>query len=851
MNLKVLGKPSLFAGDDIRIPMMFGMVFRFIEIVLCLPLLVVSSSQGQLSQTIEYVAELCTDEDSDFYNEHKYPRVVQNVQTMTVAYIATSFVIALIGFLEYAALYRLSGLGTPTNTEPRKYMPLICNIDHTLTYYLRILVFALGIVVALTFAEYCNCVDHVVSNSSKLSGAIYDARSACKVYRASYTVCMFALITCQVIDFWYGIAYYANIIFRLVPYGMVLSAERQWDVCCRCVLGCLSCMTCFSLGGIESIGSGELQHFASLLTDYFDTDGIIDIAPSDLLAGLYITRLIHLEEENTTRQRIDEELQMELSTSKRPDDAGADKSSGKDAVVNNDETSGPGLMKSRASEVLNSTGSSLIDRSEVLKTSKRSRASVLMMKSTGKSEVDDATLSSLVTQSFIPVIQEKVSPDNDDDKLIVAEGARFLSFAVAIYEWSIMDKLSATRGKFTKDDDEDDDRHPPVRRNCAMKHYPIFGLKETDIVYANYFDGLSATPFAVVLDHVWKTVVITIRGSVSIDDMITDVSMHTTELTSDGELYGFDGQNKFGHTGILGAAKWVTDHILRYVDFLWSFRNPVMNHHFLINFLFLISNRSKILNKLLLDDSAEYKDYQLRVTGHSLGAGAASFVALFLRSKFPDVKAITYEPPGCTMGWNLAEESTSWCLSFVNGMDVVCRISYDSMSDLRDEILVSIARIKVPKHIILSNRSIDQHGIDAVREFLASALYAEGDIPESKFLESMRQFRQWTRLKKEERAKAGDSGLFMPGKLIHFWREGESAYDDNRAENAWGFTEEESSSQREVPAQACWTSREEYNCIVLSPHFISDHLTESVSKQFSSLTKSFGLKEPYSDVLAK
>jgi hypothetical protein len=318
------------------------------------------------------------------------------------------------------------------------------------------------------------------------------------------------------------------------------------------------------LGGIESVGSGELQHFASLLTDYFDTDGIIDIAPTDLLAGLYITRLIHLEEEHTARKRIDEGLQMQSSTSAQPDD-GLNQSVGKETDMNT-----PGMVRPRASQALmkrsykNNTDSDKNDRNELAKTTKRSRASVLMMKSTGKCQVDDTTSISFAAHTFLPVIEEMVSPDRHDNKLLVAEGARFLSFAVAIYEWSIKDKLSATRKKCTKDDEEDG--HPPNRRNCALKHHPIFGVKENDIVYANYFDGLSATPFAVVLDHVWKTVVITIRGSVSIDDMITDVTMHTTELTSDGELYGFDGQHKFAHTGILGCAKWVTDHILRYVN---------------------------------------------------------------------------------------------------------------------------------------------------------------------------------------------------------------------------------------------------------------------------------------------
>ena len=41
------------------------------------------------------------------------------------------------------------------------------------------------------------------------------------------------------------------------------------------------------------------------------------------------------------------------------------------------------------------------------------------------------------------------------------------------------------------------------------------------------------------------------------------------------------------------------------------------------------------------------QEYQLIVSGHSLGAGVASVLALLLRKHFPDLHCYAFSPPGC------------------------------------------------------------------------------------------------------------------------------------------------------------------------------------------------------------
>ncbi|KAG7356822.1 hypothetical protein IV203_001508 [Nitzschia inconspicua] len=259
---------------------------------------------------------------------------------------------------------------------------------------------------------------------------------------------------------------------------------------------------------------------------------------------------------------------------------------------------------------------------------------------------------------FVPLIYTRLCGDNENEVLLLAEGARY---------WSVKDKNSwyDWRRQPTQTCG-----HRSDHSGKAMKVRPIFCVEEEDIVCANYEVGNVVTPLAVVLDHAWNPVVVTIRGSASMGDFFCDLNFFQRSLEDLWDKYDFDGKGKFAHRGIVACSAWITEDLLR----------------------------------------------------------------------FPNVKAIAYEPPGCSVSSNLAKESQEWCTSFVTGMDVIPRFNKESITALRMELLVNLARIRVPKHVIMSNRNIDQHGIDAVKEFLSEALYPHEEIPKTPFLESVQKY---------------------------------------------------------------------------------------------------------------
>jgi hypothetical protein len=114
------------------------------------------------------------------------------------------------------------------------------------------------------------------------------------------------------------------------------------------------------------------------------------------------------------------------------------------------------------------------------------------------------------------------------------------------------------------------------------------GVEDSEIVHVSFQDGVIASPYAVVLDHDWKSVVIVIRGTLSLDDALTDLTIRPESLEEAASRYGFQGCEGYVHSGILASAEWI------YND---------------------LSER-KILVGLMNDANSKYSNYQLRVCGH-------------------------------------------------------------------------------------------------------------------------------------------------------------------------------------------------------------------------------------------
>jgi hypothetical protein len=134
------------------------------------------------------------------------------------------------------------------------------------------------------------------------------------------------------------------------------------------------------------------------------------------------------------------------------------------------------------------------------------------------------------------------------------------------------------------------------------------------------------------------------------------------------------------------------------------------------------------------------------VVGHSLGAGAATLLALLLHPKYPQLTCYGYGVPGSVLDYDTACSMSSYTTSIVLGSDMICRLSFFSLSKLRDEVLDCICRSKVNKSKIIQSMfmkfesselmSQTRHG-HRIEEFL----YSPGEEPESEFRTSVNNFK--------------------------------------------------------------------------------------------------------------
>lgn len=98
------------------------------------------------------------------------------------------------------------------------------------------------------------------------------------------------------------------------------------------------------------------------------------------------------------------------------------------------------------------------------------------------------------------------------------------------------------------------------------------------------------------------------------------------------------------------------------------------------------------------------KGWRLVITGHSLGAGCASLLALALKQRSPSLRAWCFSPPGCMVNAPVLAYTRSFVTSVVAGKDCVPRSGTLALNRLVDEMVVSLARCRAPKLKVLLGR---------------------------------------------------------------------------------------------------------------------------------------------------
>ncbi|XP_051987347.1 diacylglycerol lipase-alpha-like isoform X2 [Xyrauchen texanus] len=205
---------------------------------------------------------------------------------------------------------------------------------------------------------------------------------------------------------------------------------------------------------------------------------------------------------------------------------------------------------------------------------------------------------------------------------------------------------------------------------AIRRHFLDRDLKEVQIVYTSCHDAVYETPFFVAVDHAKKKVVISIRGTLSPKDALTD-------LTGDSERLPLEEQHGtwLGHKGMVYSAEYIKKKL----------------------------EQEMILSQAFGRDLGKgTMHYGLVIVGHSLGAGTAAILSFLLRPQYPSLCCYAYSPPGGLLSEDAMEYSKDFVTSVVLGKDLVPRIGLSQLEGFRRHLLEVLQKSEKPKWRIIA-----------------------------------------------------------------------------------------------------------------------------------------------------
>lgn len=199
----------------------------------------------------------------------------------------------------------------------------------------------------------------------------------------------------------------------------------------------------------------------------------------------------------------------------------------------------------------------------------------------------------------------------------------------------------------------------------------LVGLQATtklpyeDLVHVSFVDRVFEVPFFVTFDHQTKAVVLTVRGTMSVDDVLTDVAAAFAVMDDPG-----CPQGALCHHGMLIAAREI---------------------------------KSKVVENGILEKAFEQTpDYRLVVTGHSLGASVASIVTILLKESYPDVRCYAFAPPPIVNKATLPFTFEN-IFTIVYGNDSVAYLNYENTKNMVIEMVKCLEECDLPKFKVFLN----------------------------------------------------------------------------------------------------------------------------------------------------
>lgn len=300
-----------------------------------------------------------------------------------------------------------------------------------------------------------------------------------------------------------------------------------WESRCKVGVKVFQIFTCNLFGGSNI--ERDLRAVAKILTTFFHHDGFLDVVPSDVLAGIILVRM----QQRSRMSRI--------------------------LAVPSGDLEWTGCNPS-ADVIPHSGGESMNDDDE-----HKSGLSTLPL--------------SLHSVSY----RRDLSSGSKIDRDVIEAAAKYAVYMIALYTHLMVlftqpctgsCSLCYSKTKFScrklkggnccgpssccvPKDVHSSGPYIKGDNFCGMNHAGLSHFTrnvQAEVTYVSYENDTIQKPFAVFVNEEDHSIVISVRGSLSIEDCITDAIADPMELTAAGEKWGFDGVGRYAHAGFLNAA---------------------------------------------------------------------------------------------------------------------------------------------------------------------------------------------------------------------------------------------------------------------------------------------------------
>ena len=816
----------LLGGDDLQIPCILAILLRFLQVVVLSNIIfwhLHQEAKGTGSTFWEYLWFDAGDNEQ-CRQSHLFALVV-------FLYGLSSVLWGTVSALWEYRLFRTSGIGCPTQHQPRSSM-----VERLLEFklipmsILEFIIVLMAVAIGVLAPQYYRChnesiaTDHLwwiafgllwLSQVAEVFVAAVFLRQLSWAPRRGETagISHTIVVNNNNNSSHHGGSYGLD--------GIVLQTHRHeqeeelWVSRCTQLWNCLGASTCFAFGG-RDLDRSNYMIVARALADYFERGDIFDLVPSDIVMGMMVLQKV---QRHRVLQARSEVLQLKHDLERQESVASL---SGLNHRPSPQQTP---LMTNPMNDTLDRS------RSDVSVDSARKSVYILQSNAGGASFYETTSRTVL-------------SARKDQDLRTMEEGAHFAKYQLAIYTIGLYvyqypmtgmariwcnSRCPCCCGRHGGRNSRDRAAATTVYgQDWCDNHKTALmmqaGIKDetSELIYLQLHSSFHDIPYSIMVDHRWKTVVVAIRGTFSIEDCITDVMVEPEKLDALGMEYDFDAAGQYCHAGILRCARAVMRDLKRH----------------------------NLLDQLLLERSSDQylPDYRLRIVGHSLGGGSAVLLSYMLKKQHPTLRCLTYGPPGCSLSWKMATACKEWCTSFLVDSDLVPRLSLDAMDHLRDEVLSLIGRIRISKFDVAQNVvrspcccSLNDNLGEAQEEVLEETLETilAPAVVSTQYQEQLRQFRSSQIDRKSQRGVSRSIQLFPPGQLVHLMKTGEAKTLGHAIAKCLTCC----TTNRGIQYTPVSIQNDDLPEIVISPTMWFDHFPNRICAVLERVANEFGLED--------